>query len=538
MSDLSRKITQLNTTKQRLVAEETILMRKALESDNPDDLVKAMKYYDQKTAPQRAIKSFFVDPTAPNVHNGWLQSSQTINSYTLRRMANTPIIKSIIETRVEEVADFLEPQADKYSTGFIIRKKGKYFKGDDEEKLTKEDQQKIQLLTEFLLKGYMDKSLEDVCEGGLMDWGRKTVKDTLVLDKMATELIWNRAKTVPMGYVPIDAATIFYADNYNQDGTVNTGINKLPKFVQVYDDVIVNEYMNEELMWGVRNGQTSIYSNGYGESELEVLMATITAMLQGDAYNANIFKVGSMPAGIFRVQGNINEARLREFQSQWQSELAGYNNRGKMAFIEADKMEFTDMSKSNRDMEYSKYQEYLIKVACAVYKISPEEIGFSVEGAGRSSMFQDSGKEKIKYSRDKGLKPLLTFLQSKINKNLIQRIAPEFEFVFVGIEMETEEKELEMAMKKASSFKGLKEVRRERGLSDTIDEDDIILNPVYIQAMQLKMQQEQMKMAGNPESDQFMQDEESTNPFEKSWNDEQNPMAKDLQDFVKKELID
>ena len=39
---------------------------------------------------------------------------------------------------------------------------------------------------------------------------------------------------------------------------------------------------------------------------------------------------------------------------------------------------------------------------------------------------------------------------------------------------------------------------------------------------------------GNQESDQFM--EESDNPFEKSW--KSNPIAKEFESFVEKELTD
>jgi hypothetical protein len=531
LSNLNSKILELERKKKLIVAEEAITMRKAMESENPETLMKAMSYYDSVNAPKQQVKSFFVDPNYNYHTDGYLSSPKGVTGNTLRAMAKSPIIKAIIETRVEEVADFLEPQPDKYSPGFVIRKKAGYFKGDDEEKVTDEDKKKIELITEFLLRGCMDESLDDICDD-FNTWGRKTVKDSLILDQIGSEIIWNKANTVPMGYVAIDAATVFFADNYSKDGRFDQKSKiKVPKFVQVHNNVIVNEYFDEELMWGVRNGQTDMRYNGYGESELETLIATVTAMLQGDAYNSNIFKVGSAPAGIFRVQGNINEARLKEFQSQWRNEMAGYQNSKKTAFIEADKMEFVDLSKSNRDMEFSKFQEYLIKLACAVYKISPEEIGFSMQGE-KSSLSQDSGKEKIKYSKDKGLKPLLKFLQRRINHSIIKKIDPSFEFVFVGIEMDTEEKELEMAMKKASSFKGLKEVRRERGLPDEIDKDDVILNPAWIQLQQLK----QMAQMGNEESNQFV--EEDDNPFTKSWHeDEDNIMAKDFKKFVSKELV-
>jgi len=532
LSHISNKLADLERKKQLLVAEENIFMRKGLESDNPNDLIKAMSIYESKNKAKNETKSIFVDPYYNNSQDGYLHANKNINDTTLRRMSKgSPIIRSIIEARVEQVSDFLDPQYNSDGTGFVIRKRKSLFDSGDE-KITDDDKRKIELITEFLLKGCMSSELDDICDD-FNTWGRKTVKDSLILDKTSSEIIWNNANTTPMGFVAIDASTIFYADNYQQDGRAlkqkrNT---RVPKFVQVHDNRIINEYFEEELLWGVRNSETSIYSNGYGESELEILISTVTSMLQGDAYNANIFKLGSVPSGIMRISGNINPTRLEEFKSNWTNELAGFQNAKKMAFVEADKMEYQDMTKSNRDMEYSKYQEYLIKLSCAVYKISPEEIGFSTQGSSGGSMFQDSGKEKLKYSKDKGLKPLLTFLQQKINQSIIKKIDSNFEFVFVGLEPDTKEKELEMDMKAASSFEGLNEVRERRG-HKKLSKDDVILNPVYLQWLQLQQQKEQMSQMGNPESDQFI--EESDNPFEKSWKD--NPMAQEFESYISEDL--
>ena len=529
------KLDKLEEKKRLLVAEETILMRKALESENPHDLIKAQQFYNQMSQKNNQVQSVFLNPHEGRDTFGYLSQPQIVPDATLRRMAKgSPIIKSIIETRVEQVRDFLEPQADKYSSGFIIRKKRKFYAGDDEEEVSKEDQQKINLLTEFILRGCADESLDDLCDD-IGTWGEKTVKDALTLAKISTEIIYNKSKTLPVGFTPVDASTIFFANVYEKDGTYNPkGNTKKPKFVQVINGQIANEYFDDEMMFAVRNSSTDMNMNGYGESELEVLIGTVTAMLQGDAYNANIFKIGSTPSGIFRVQGNINEDRLREFKTQWQNSMSGFQNNGRMAFLEADKMEFVDMSKSNRDMEYSKFQEYLIKLSCAVYKISPEEIGFSIQGGGSSSMFQDSGDARLKYSREKGLKPLLKFLQKQINDSIINKIDNSFEFVFVGIDANTEEKEIEMAIKKASSFKGLKEIRKERGLPPELDEDDMIMNPAWIQYQQMQQQQ----AMGDPESNQFMEEEESDNPFAKGWQEDSNPMAKEFKDFVSKDLLE
>lgn len=530
--NLSNKLKELEERKQRLVAEEHIYMRKALESDDPDAFIKASNFAQGVQNKGKAnSKSYFLDPTALNARDGYLSAPNKVTDAVLRNMAKAPIIKAIIETRVEQVADFSVPQKDKYSTGFVIRKKGKYYKGDNEEKVTKQDENRIQVLTEFMLNCGADNNKWHGDD--FNSWLRKITKDSLVLDRVTSEIVRNN-KGFPVEFVATDAATFRLADTFDDNKTpFKDGQNlsmgnrtkkegHFPSFVQIYQGQIIADFYPWELMWGIRNPQTNIYTNGYGESELETLIQTVTAMLQGDVYNANVFKVGAVPAGIFKVSGSINENRLQEFRQQWGATMSGYQSAHKTAFLEADKMEFVDLSKSNRDMEYSKYQEYLIKLACSIYKISPEEIGFSIQQSSESaSMFEGNNEAKLKYSKDKGLKPLLKFIEGLINKYIISPIDAEYEFAFVGLDAETEEKELEMAIKKAGSFKGLKEIRRERGLPDEIDEDDVILNPVWIQA-------QQMKQMGGQDSNDFI---------DQLTAEEENPMAKSFNEFVDKELL-
>ena len=58
---LTSKLRDLEQQKELLVAEETILMRKALQSDDPHAFIKAQTYYQQIQEKNDQVKSFFVD---------------------------------------------------------------------------------------------------------------------------------------------------------------------------------------------------------------------------------------------------------------------------------------------------------------------------------------------------------------------------------------------------------------------------------------------------------------------------------------------
>ena len=110
----------------KLEMKRMSILEKAIKSDSPDDLIAASKAISKMNkASNSPAKAFFIDPLQFNANLGYKDKTFSLSYTTLRRMASTPIINAIIRTRKNQIADFAEPQADRYSTGFIIRKKAK-----------------------------------------------------------------------------------------------------------------------------------------------------------------------------------------------------------------------------------------------------------------------------------------------------------------------------------------------------------------------------------------------------------------------------
>ena len=336
---------------------------------------------------------------------------------------------------------------------------------------------------------------------------KKITADSLELDHAPFEVKRNK-KGIPRLFQSVDGATIMVADTLDDRMTNNLDRKEikgyLPSHVQVIDGQVKADFYPWELCVGKRNTSTDIRSNGYGRSELEDLIQIVTYMLYSDAYNGKFFSNSSAPKGIMKVKGNVNRNRLMEFKQQWLAQMTGVNNAWKMPVLEGD-MEYIDLQKGNRDMEFSEWQKYLVKVACAVYKISPEECGFEdVGGGGGGITFESSNEQKLKYSKDKGLKPLLTSIEWWINKWIVQPMDANYEFAFVGLESDTEEKELEMLIKKVTNGMGYKEFRLALGLPEELEEGDFPLNPAFIQMKsQMAMMEGQQEEGGGEEQDDF-----------------------------------
>jgi hypothetical protein len=494
---------------------KSLAIQSALTSNSVDDIYKAQKYLQTIQPKEKDVKpqSLLIDPQSHGA-DGYKEKSFRLSYDILRAMARSPIFKAIIRTRVSQVMNFIEPQKDKYSPGFVIKPKDAKVT-DSGIKLSKEQETRVKELTEFVLN--CGDNTNEWHGDNFASFTRKFITDSLELDQATAEVVRNRGGEV-CEFIATDAATYRIADTHNDEKNGSTRLQKgakngyLPYYVQIYQSRIMAEFYPWELIFGIRNPSTSILANGYGRSELEDLIENVTAMLNADQYNANFFKVGSNPKGILRVSGNINQGRIDEFKNHWQAQMSGVRNAHKLPIIEGDKMDFINTQTSNKDMEYGKYQEFLIKIGCAHYLMDPSEIGFPMQGAsGNAGLGGDGGtKEKLEYSKDKGLKPLLTSYQNWINKYIIDQKDSNYILTFEGIDVESPEKELENDVKAVSNWATVNEIRRKRGMKD-VEGGDIILNPIFLQAKMAAMQGDQQS---NDYVDQEQGDE--PNPFQKS----------------------
>ena len=498
---------EIQHQQQALKIQESLAIDAAFHSNDVDTILKAQQYLKNIEKKQQVdVKSIMVDPLDVSSALGYKHKPFNISYQILRGMAKTHIIKSIIETRKEQISDFCTPRDNKNGIGFIVQKKKRYYSYLNDEKQSESDKIEntriSEQITEFLMKcGSINNSWSS---DDFDDFIRKIVQDSLVLDQATFEVVRDRQGNV-VQFFATDGATFRIADSFfeqQQDTEIVKGY--APSYVQIYNSSIINEYYPWELCFGTRNPSTDIYSNGYGRSELEDMIQTVTAILNSDTYNANFFRVGSAPKGILKYSGNINPNTVEDFRRQWTAQVAGVMNMHKIPMINADKLDFINTGQNNKDMEFSKYQEFLIKVSCAVYKIDPSEIGFPMQGTSQAAGLGGDGgtKEKLKYSRAKGLKPLLRKIEKWINKFIVEQINDKYEFKFVGIDEQDEEDiELERDIRSLSNFMTLNEIRAKRNLSK-LDDGDVILNPTYLQA-------KGMAAMGNEQSNQFVDDEYS-----------------------------
>ncbi|NBW98993.1 phage portal protein [bacterium] len=482
-------------------------------------------------------KSSLVDPLAYGQTAFGYKEKYSILSYDKCRQITyaDPIVASIIQTRTNQVATFKRVAKDKYALGFKIKLR------DDDKSPSKAEEKRIKEIEQFIQNCGVPENFEDTPEMRKRDdfetFLRKITRDSLTFDQVNFEVV-PRNDGKPYSFLAVDASTIRIIPDkkemverfdYNQSTkesqfVIDYGADKYfkefkpkhPKFCQVINGVKRHVYDEWEMAFGVRNPRTDMSALGYGFSEIEMLVTTITSHMNAETYNRKFFSQGSSIKGILTFEGMVPPDQLEAFRRQWYAQVTGVNNAWRtpiMSLGKDGKMNWQSLHSTNREMEFGKWLEYCIKTICGVFMIDPIEIGFDIskQGSGQNSGSGGLGSgnqgERLEYSKDKGLRPLLAHIESLLNSYIIWRLDPNFEIEFVGLNASTEKDDLDKCVQMVKNFKTINEIRAEHDLKPLPDFEkiknpgDVVLDSSlinFIQSQQAAAQQQQNPEMGGP----------------------------------------
>lgn len=481
-----------------------------------------------KSEPVSDRKSYIEPPILLMESLNYKDKPSSLTYNTLYQMATkNSVVGAVINTRVNQVSSFTKPaRFNKDKLGYEIRLKNPTAVPTDE-------QTKMMTAIETFIEncGYKKDNTRDDFDQFI----RKVVRDSLTYDQLTFEVIPDR-RGLPAEFLAVDAATIRAAsEDFKYDPYMSETAPKSSdevKYVQVIDGTVVSWFTANELAFGIRNPRTSIYMQPYGFSELEQLITQITSHLYAEEYNSKFFSQGGTTKGIINLKqdpnGVMSNQQLESFKRQWRSQVTGMTGAWKTPVVQIPNgIEYINVSQSNREMEFEKWMNYLINIVCAVYQIDPAEVNFpnngGVAGTG-GGIFESSNESKLKNSKDKGLRPLLRFIESLINKYIVSRFSEEFVFNFTGIDEKSEDEEADFDAKTVKVYRTVNEIRADHG-KEPLPNGDIILDPSYLNYIQQKEAAEQQAQMVNgageevSENPDFSVTEEST-PVEESENSE------------------
>lgn len=371
----------------------------------------------------------------------------------LRRISQKSIVAAIIETRINQLAEFAVRQSNPRAPGFQIKPR------DKQVVMTPAVEREAERIARWLEHcgnwEWAEKYPQHKVFRRRLDfesWVRQIIRDSLRYDQACSQIIFNRLGK-PLCFLPVDASTF----RINRDGS---------GYVQVIQGVPVAEFGPDEIMFAVRRPRTDLQNFGYGYPELIDLIDIITAFLWGFQYNANYFRQGMNTKGILVLSGPMNPEQFQTFRRDFQAMAMGVSAAHRIPMINMTTKDSTvqwlRIGKESADMEYREWMNWLMKVICALYLIDPAEIGFQFGTEGqRAPVFQTNPEARIQAGRDKGLRPLLRALQGWINRWIIHPLNPDFEIVFTGIGDFAEKERADFDRTRATTYVTIDEIRAE-----------------------------------------------------------------------------
>jgi hypothetical protein len=475
----------------------------------------AAKFREEKgSEPKGEAKGTLHDIWSPyaTTHGYWLRPSGLSYEHLRQIAKRVGIVAAIIWTRMNQCAAFAKiPEDELHDPGFRIRPR------DKNQKVTKAAQAEIDYITDFVLH-CGDRADGRMFTGdSFQSLMRKSVRDSLTYDQVNLQ-IHQRLNGKPYELIAMPAHTMRMAspssleergvqpELYSQNRDVRmkpTDVDDV-RYVQVYQSIPISDFTARELTFGIRNPRSDLDVNGYGFSEIEecIYSGDLTRLAQADAYNTLQFKQGAMTDGFLNYEtGNINKKEMRNMARQWKAMVMGVENAFRLPILNAPGLKYTNLGRrTNRDMEFAQWYEQIIRRILAIFQIDGAELGLAYGNVGQTTALSQGGvTDKIKSSKDRGLRPILTMMAELLTRHVVMLLNPDFVLEFTGLNFESENDRIEKISKKVEKVMMVDEGRAELGMDPMPNgEGKVILNQVWLQSKQAADAQGQEGAEGVP----------------------------------------
>lgn len=480
----------------------------------PDQMADLMRRAGLAEPTEEKPRALFHDPYSVMDWGGWREKPNALTYDTLRAMSQkNTAISAIIQTRVNQVAAFGKPQQGRYDRGFRVVLRDRR---DLKRSMSRQEAMQAALIERMLeTTGILLPDERPSDRDSFRQFLKKAVRDILIYDQWCWEKIRDRRGQISR-FIALPSETIrpAVADIEHIDPAQ---MHNRVSHVQVYEDTVIAEFSPDDLAWCVMNPRSDLRVNSFGYSPVEMITNLITAWLFGFEYNQRFFTNGANVKGVLNIKGAIPDRQLKAFRRLWYSMVSGVNNAWRTPILNSEDIQWVSMHANNREMEFAAWMDWLTKLTCAVFGMDPIEINFIFGNTGQTSGLNQSrpNEDEVTASKDKGLTPLMEFIEDELNKHIVWEINPDFEFKFTGLNAKEEKAERDGRIQEVQNYKRVNEIRAELDM-EPIEGGDIILNPVFAQAAG----QGQQGQDGAPE-------EEAKGPLDELAGDED---AEDLPD--------
>lgn len=412
------------------------------------DMTKALSRPNVIPFPSRAVRtgeegmqSVYIDDNQVGVMGNYYEKPGAFGFDAMRTMVDqTPILAAVIMTRIRQVQRFCRVQENGKGPGFEIRLRDKDAHMGAEEKAEKA------LLQDFFTNCGFEKNPRQRARLRRDDFSSfmtKLTRDSLTMDSAPIETEFKKDKKLGMdGMYAVDGATIRLCTEAGYQGDDEI------KALQVVQGQLRTAYTFDDLIYVPRNPRSDILVGGYGMSETELLIRTVTNLLNAMTYNGKFFDSNAIPKGLLHLSGDFSPDDLSAFKRQWNGMVRGINNSWTMPVMvsknQESKASFENFGVEVDEMMFAKWISFLTSIVCAIYSIGPDEINFesfSAKSGGLSS--GNDTEEKLASSKDKGFLPLLNYFENTLSDFVVADFSDKYVFRFTGLDDEDEKQQFE-----------------------------------------------------------------------------------------------
>jgi hypothetical protein len=227
----------------------------------------------------------------------------------------------------------------------------------------------------------------------------RVLEDLLILDAGCIEKdrsLDNRLRRV----WPVDGGDIKV--NAKWDGDPNEA-----RYFWYPDHTEHAKWVNDDFVYMMANPSTA---SPIGVPPLETLKMVIDALVAGDDYQIRQLH-SAAPDGLLDLGEGVNPNQIDDFRRYWLSEVAG---KGAMAFIGGTKgSKFVPFRSSNRDMQFQEWTVWLVRKVAAVYGLSPQDLGLTMD------INRANAEQQAENTEDRGLRPLMALVQDYFTREIV-----------------------------------------------------------------------------------------------------------------------
>lgn len=427
---------------------------------------------------ERGMQSVWIDDMQINVNGDWFERPGQFSFDAMRAMVEqTPVLNAVIMTRQRQVARFCRPQKGGKGPGFKISSK------ENLQNVDQNEQETMKLLESFVMNSGWEtrpRHRMRLKRDNFPNLMAKLVRDSLTMDSMAIETEWKRDKSLGLdGVYAVDGATIRLCSEEGYQGEDEIFA------LQVIQGQIRNHFTYDDLVYVPRNPRTDVIAGGYGLAETELLIRVVTGFLNAFTYNTKFFDSNAIPKGVLNLYGNYSDEDIAGFKRYWNGMVKGINNAWTLPVMVSkdaeSKAEFSEFGAQVNEVMFAKWMTFLASIICAIYGIAPDEINFESFTTGTSSLSGSDTEEKLSFSKDKGLRPLLSYLEGTYSEYILSEFSDKYTLEFTGLDEEDEKQVWE----RKKMTRTVNEIRAEDGVEAAPGKwGEAPLNPSLVGAWQ------------------------------------------------------